>query len=546
MPLAKPTKPDSITAVPTPVPQRTDRANFAARGDAMMTWFPDGVDEINTTSDYMDDAANFAEQEANEAEASATAAEASNVAAAGNAAAAAASAGATVWVTGTTYAAGNVRYSPTNFQTYRDTVGGVSSTDPAADTTGRWQSAMMPSAEAIALPDMLPTAVFNFAGGVIDRRLIQSCSTPTTRRNSFGNVETVAAGIALPDFDPLTKRCLGYRSSQAATYLRMQSENIAGIWNPSAATLTAGARVGPDGALSATKVEATATGATIPWDVTATAVAQYLVATIYKGTSATVGNSFRVRNQTTATDLVSLSINYDTGVITQSIGTGATAAPVPGGWLLSIPVTTGVSIGNTLRSYFCFSGLASTAGQNAFFAQPYFCDKPNAPYYPTAGSNVTRGADSLTLDLTAHTAILNPAEFTIAVAFTPGVVSVVTRLIFSVGDGTWNNRTYVLMEGSNITLRQVVGGVITTASLAASASRQVAAISYTGNGVKMTHSGGGATALIGTAAIVPMTQFVIGHTGVASGYELNGHVELAAIYPRACTAGELRAFVNNY
>ncbi len=170
MPLEKPTKPDAITAVPTPVPLRTDRANFAARGDAMMGWFPDGVDEINTTSDYMDDAANFVEQEANEAEASATAAEASNVAAAGNAAAAAASAGATVWVTGSTYTAGVVRYSPTNFSTYRDTVGGLSSTDPASDTTGRWQSAMLPSAEAIALPDLLPTAVFNFAGGVIDRR----------------------------------------------------------------------------------------------------------------------------------------------------------------------------------------------------------------------------------------------------------------------------------------------------------------------------------------------------------------------------------------
>ena len=183
MPLAKPTKPDAITAVPTPVPLRTDRANFAARGDAMMGWFPTGIAGVNTTLTYFGNAVNFVEQEANEAEASATAAAASNVAAGANAAAAAASAGATVWVTGTTYAAGVVRYSPTNFQTYRDTVGGLSNTDPASDTSGRWISAMLPSVEAIGLPAMPPTAVFNFASGVIDRRFVESRSTAGTRYN---------------------------------------------------------------------------------------------------------------------------------------------------------------------------------------------------------------------------------------------------------------------------------------------------------------------------------------------------------------------------
>src|SRR3546814_252300 len=49
--------------------------------------------------------------------------------------AAAIAAGAVAWVSGTTYAQGDVRYSPTNFQSYRRKTNGAGTTDPVSDAT---------------------------------------------------------------------------------------------------------------------------------------------------------------------------------------------------------------------------------------------------------------------------------------------------------------------------------------------------------------------------------------------------------------------------
>jgi hypothetical protein len=49
----KPTQPAAVPGVPTPVPSRTDRQNFAVRADSMMTWFPSGVDGINASVNFV-------------------------------------------------------------------------------------------------------------------------------------------------------------------------------------------------------------------------------------------------------------------------------------------------------------------------------------------------------------------------------------------------------------------------------------------------------------------------------------------------------------
>lgn len=63
MPLTKPTKPAAIDPVPTPVPQRSDRVNFAPRGDATMTALPGVVSGMNTNVDYVADAADYVEEQ---------------------------------------------------------------------------------------------------------------------------------------------------------------------------------------------------------------------------------------------------------------------------------------------------------------------------------------------------------------------------------------------------------------------------------------------------------------------------------------------------
>lgn len=106
----------SITALPTP-PSRTSPATFSANADAFLGALPTFVSEANALG---------AEINTN-----------AQIAAAGAAAAEAAIAAtdSVKWVSGTTYAIGDVRWSPTDYATYRRITAGAGTTDPCADAT---------------------------------------------------------------------------------------------------------------------------------------------------------------------------------------------------------------------------------------------------------------------------------------------------------------------------------------------------------------------------------------------------------------------------
>lgn len=125
----------TISAPPTP-PQRTDSQEvFDAQGNALMSWLPTGVAEMN---------ADIAIVNAN---AQAVAANTAIVEA--NANAAIAGTGAQVWVSGTTYAQHDVRYSPATLQSYRRKTAGSGTTDPSADPANWTLLGASPSAAAV-------------------------------------------------------------------------------------------------------------------------------------------------------------------------------------------------------------------------------------------------------------------------------------------------------------------------------------------------------------------------------------------------------------
>lgn len=531
MPLAKPAKPDAITAVPTPVPLRTDRANFAARGDAMMGWFPTGIAGVNTTLTYFGNAVNFVEQEANEAEASATAAAASNAAAAVNAAAAAASAGATVWVTGTTYAAGNVRYSPTNYQTYRDTVGGVSNTDPASDTTGRWISAMLPSAEAIGVPAMPPTAVFNFASGVIDRRFVESRSTARTRVGKFGTSEAVAAGVATVDYDVVTRECLGYIAESAATYIALNSADFSG-WGASDTGGGFGASVAaPDGTL-------TAKTWTFPSSTAAFAYGQKIASADASGQAVF---EIWIRRQSGA-GAFALAISD------VAAGGNSGAVTVDSTWrkvsFTSSTLTNTGSIG---------VGFAGTAGDVFELWHPQLTLGTTAgrSYESTVGSNVVTVGGGLVMDLTAHTEIINPRGFTFVAAFDYPANEDVAKFICAANDGTENSNCLIDMFNDTLYAQAIIGGVDSGSksqlSLVAAGVRTVVAASFGDGEVRLAQRGGSVVTAALTAALPSFTRLSVGAVPSDSvNYRPGKPIEFIAIFPRACNANELLALVNNF
>lgn len=128
--------PPSMTPVPTPAPQRGDRATFSDRVDAFVTWLVLAVTEFSLLAANVWNNATEALGFATTALNSAAAASASAVDAAASAAAAAVTANAAPWVSGTTYAIYTDVKSTVNFQTYRkitSTAGGT--VDPANNTT---------------------------------------------------------------------------------------------------------------------------------------------------------------------------------------------------------------------------------------------------------------------------------------------------------------------------------------------------------------------------------------------------------------------------
>jgi len=410
---------------------------------------------------------------------------------------------------------------------------------------------MLPSAEAIGLPAMPPTAVFNFASGVIDRRFVELRSTAGTRYNIFGNLETLAAGVAKPTYDPATNECKGYLAEPAATFLAMRSTEMdnASYWAPINCTVTPSAAIGIDGEMSAFKVEVAATGpGTILYrTVTVTAAQEYYVIRAKKGSGANTVNGFRIYNNTTATNLIQLSINYDTGVVTQSVGSGATAEPAGHGfWEIRIPITVGFTPGDSLFVYAGAPNGVYTAGDYAYICAPDIADKPNLTHIPTEGSNVTTVGGGMTLDLTAHDEIINPAGFTVVLAVDLGPPTLTTRGILEIGDGSPNNRFTLAATHSAILLNQDAGG-ITVASLSLSyvEGRNVIAFSYAADGgLLFTASGQGVDSDTGVAG--PIIPYLYVGKIFTPGFELGNPIEHITPFPRACTAGELRAFVNNF
>ena len=110
-----------ISNLPTP-PSRQEPSTFSVRADAFLGALPTFGTQVNAAGDFIDGVGAQVTTDA----ATASAAAASAVAAAG----------ATEWVSGASYDAGDVVYSPVDFQTYRakTTHSGVA-TDPSADAT---------------------------------------------------------------------------------------------------------------------------------------------------------------------------------------------------------------------------------------------------------------------------------------------------------------------------------------------------------------------------------------------------------------------------
>jgi hypothetical protein len=134
------------------------------------------------------------------------------------------------------------------------------------------------------------------------------------------------------------------------------------VWSKVSCAVTTNAGLSPDGTNTADVIVGGATsGVTCSQTVSGVGAVGGNSYSIYikKGSGATKANAYMLRNATTLTNLVGVTVNFDTGVISYTVGSsGATIEKVTddGWWRLTLTATTGISNGDNLTCYAAWVG----------------------------------------------------------------------------------------------------------------------------------------------------------------------------------------------
>lgn len=284
----------------------------------------------------------------------------------------------------------------------------------------------------------------NFDG---DANGLFTYSSPSTKyvRNS--------AGILVPG---TTMRCdhdasgnkLGLLIEEQRTNLLLRSAEFDNAsWTKTNTTVTADQVAAPDGTVSADKIEATSTTSEMRQDVTVTGTSATLFAFFKKGNSPTGMNVLAIRSQTGGTTLLAASINLDTGAITYITGSsGAVAVDWGNGWWLFYMTAT-ITSGHTIRGPVGNNGSAIASGAFSYIwgAQLEAGSFPTS-YIPTAGSQVTRAVDTITLATSAFPFSALAGILAIE-GRTPAGAG--THDLAQIDDGTANERIRIVRNSSN-------------------------------------------------------------------------------------------------
>lgn len=185
-----------------------------------------------------------------------------------------------------------------------------------------------------------------------------------------------------------------------------------GVWTKTNTTVTANSTVAPDGTSTADTLTAGAgagAGQQTYQTLSNLGSGTYVYSIYVKqGSGATDSNNFGIRNQTTSTSAATITIDYATGAITQTTGTGATAASVGNGWWrIVIPFALSATVGDAIRFFAGSSGQVETPGEfvYAWGAQVEVVPDGNL----VLGSELRGGGVVSTLGSPSPLATYNPA-----------------------------------------------------------------------------------------------------------------------------------------
>ena len=342
------------------------------------------------------------------------------------------------------------------------------------------------------------------------------------------------------DYDPVTLAPRGLLIEKQRTNLLTYSQDWTNAaWSKANVTVTAAATTSPDGAVNAQRLQATTTAAT---NVSSPAIAVAATSASYsvyvkQGSGATTANTFALRNNTTATNLVLGTLNYSTGVWTYTIGsTGVTVANAGNGWWrLQITATSGITSGDTLIVYAGFIGNAQTAGDHLFvYGAQLEAGGFATSYIPTVASTVTRNADNAAMTGTNFSTWYNQSEGTFVLEMSQVAVGEASRF-FEATELTYTTRKpLIFMNTSNQCVVQfrdsgVDQAVLGIGSITANTVMKMSA-AYKANDFGGTFNGG--TPATDNSGIVTaaVDRLFIGSGGSAPADQISCHIRTIAYF----------------
>ena len=342
------------------------------------------------------------------------------------------------------------------------------------------------------------------------------------------------------DYDPVTLAAKGLLIEEARTNLLLYSQDWnTAAWSKPSVTVTNNSITAPDGTLTGNKL-LTSGATTITQASSSTATSQTFSVYVKLGSSATAANNFIVRNSTTAVNLLGVAINYTTGAIVYTVGSsGASVVAVGNGWWrLTLSVTSGITIGNTLIVYTGFTG----GGVNGDFLYAWGAQLEAGAfatsYTPTVASTVTRSADIASMTGTNFSSWYNQSEGTFVAVFDriatntvtfsggqPRVFRAVdagTNFIIAGGDSGLGEKMLVRSGGSDVA--NITSGV----QIAANTVGKMAA-AYAVNNFGLSVDGGAVGTDTSGAAPTGINTLYLGDGSTAT-RALNGHIRFITYY----------------
>jgi hypothetical protein len=307
-------------------------------------------------------------------------------------------------------------------------------------------------------------------------------NTAARRFDSAGLVASVASGI--PRLDYYTSGgvtgCPALLVEPAATNLCLQSEAFNTTWTNVSNNLSISANVtstlDPAGGNTA-ELLTVVTGSTqsqLSQDITTVSGTAYVFSFFgKKGSGATELNSFRIFGSSI---ISSLTINWDTGVITHTAGSGATSQNFGNGWWrIVIPFTANST--TTTVQIVAFATYATALSSLRWGAQ-LETGSVATSYIPTTTGTGSRSADVISVS-GAVSGSIGQTEGTIYAEIIPPSGGTGANLIL-IGDGTANNFVFVGKNGANLQglIRSSNGQILNNSSFALTGGAIKAALGY--------------------------------------------------------------------